>query len=533
MSESNSPAPPPADAGGGPAAATPPAAASATPVKRSLGTVFAAATLAVSFGLAVVIMVAPEKLGSLAPKALQAVSASGSEDAKLQPTAPGDIVLEPEQERALDVRTVKALFQRGDHPIALGGRVSLDLEKTSRIRPLYNVTVYQVHKRPGELVKKGDAILTVESTDLGTAKNNYLTQIANLEVAATTYRREALLRLRHATTDVDYENARSGFRQAAVALMAAREQCLLMGVRPQELEELRHELYSEVLSLAKPLSNTSDPEHGEPGVTSMAARPDGASAGSASPWEGMIDMLAPSPDAAAIPSTCLVLKPATDPEREHDALVALAEISKRFASPRLKNEEDGRRRARYTIRTPIDGVVVSKDAAKGEFVDPSQVIVTVADTSDVWINLDVYQQQIASVESGARVDVTTPAYPERTFSGTISYVAAAVDDATHTLRARVEVANPDGLLKSGLVARCVVHSIDHEPRVEVPKEAILDDGGRTWAIVRKSPGHYERREVKLGLKTDTVVHVDQGLQAGDDVVLQGNLFIHSTIPLGD
>lgn len=151
----------------------------------------------------------------------------------------------------LPVDELAALLQRGDHPITIGGRMSLDLEKTARIRPLFNVTVFQVHKRPGETVRKGDNILTVESTDLGTAKNNYLTQIANLEVAATTYRREALLRMRHATTDVDYENARSAFRQAAVALMAAREQCMLMGVRPQELEELRGELYSEVLNFAR------------------------------------------------------------------------------------------------------------------------------------------------------------------------------------------------------------------------------------------------------------------------------------------
>jgi len=500
---------------------TTPAPRPESAAKRAGSFAFAATILAVSLGFAITLMVAPEKFGSLLPKALQPLSASGSDNVKSEAAKlpPGEIALEPEQERALEVRTIAAVSTRGDHPITLGGRISLDLEKTARIRPLFNVTVFKVWKHPGDPVKKGDEILTVESTDLGTAKNNYLTAIASLEFAATTYRREALLRMRHATTDVDYENARSGFRQAAVQLMAAREQCLLMGVRPGELEDLRQELYAEVLKFAKPLEAPGD---------GPAESPLGYG-------EGLIELQAPSPDAAGIDSGSLVLRPASDAERKRDALLALAEISKRFASPRFKNEEDGRRRARYTIRAPIDGVIVSKDAAKGELVDPSQVIVTVADTSDVWINLDIYQQQIASIALGARVDVTTPAYPNVVFGGTISYLSAYVDDATHTLKARVQVDNSNGLLKSGLVAKCVVHAVDHDAAIEVPKEAILDDGGKTWAIIKKKgePGRYVRREVTLGLRTDTVVHVARGLDPGDEVVVEGNLFIHTSIPLGD
>jgi len=445
---------------------------------------------------------------------------------------PNEIVLEPEQEKALEVKLVKAVLERGDHPLTLGAKISLDLEKTARIRPLYNVVIYKVEKHAGERVKKDDVILTVESTDLGTAKNNYLTQIANLEVAATTYRREALLRVRHATTEVDYENARSSFRQAAVALIAAREQCLLMGLRPSELEDLRRELNDEITSWVLPESR-ADGKDPRPSVADIAET--SGNGRKASPWEldtALTENLPLADPGAPIGSDSLALRPPTDDERVRDARIALAEITKRFQS-KLKNEEDGRRRARYTIRAPLDGVVISKDAARGEFVDPSQVIATVADTSDVWINLDIYQQQIASVDMGARVDVTTPAYRDLTFSGTITFIADFVDDTTHTLRARVQVDNPKNLLKSGMVAKCVVHCVDHEPELELPKEAIIDDGGRTFAIVKTAPFHYVRREVKLGLKTDTVVHVEDGVKDGEEVVLEGNLYIHTTIPLGD
>lgn len=455
--------------------------------------------------------------------------------------APTEIAISADQEKALEVKTVKAVLQRGDHPLTIGGKISLDLEKTARIRPLYNVTIYRVHKHAGEHVKKDDEILTVESTDLGTAKNNYLQAIANLEVAATTYRREALLRLHRATTDVDYENARSAFRQAAVALMGAREQCLLMGLRPFELEELRKELNGEVLSFARPRIEIPKGDavktDGPVADGSLIATTNKLEGSGSSPWEvdpNLIDLRAPEPDAAGIDtSTYMALRMPTEEERQHDALIALAEISKRFASPKFKSSEDGRRRARYTIRSPRDGVLISKDAAQGEFVDPSQVIATVADTSDVWINLDIYQQQIASVKLGAKVDVTTPAYPDMTFSGTITFLSRVVDDTTHTLRARVEVDNAQDLLVSGLVAKCVVHCIDKDAKVEVPKEAVLDDSGAHFVMVKLSPGRYERRSVQLGLKTDTVVHVEEGLKDGDEVVLEGNLYIHTTVPLGD
>jgi multidrug efflux pump subunit AcrA (membrane-fusion protein) len=408
---------------------------------------------------------------------------------------PSEIQLTPAQERALDVKTVRAARRAGDHPLVTGGKVSLDLERTARVRPLLNSIIFEVKKHAGDAVKKGDELLVVESTDLGDAKNNYLTALANLEVAAETYRREALIRVGQGTTETDYHNARAAFRNGTIAAEAAREKCLLLGVSGRELEELEAEM---------PLASGLTGGHGE-------VQDSGAA---------------------------LTISPPDQKTREEDARAALREISRRRVHRTPVDEEDTRRRARYTIRAPIDGILIAKDAARGEFVDPSQVIATVSDVSQVWINLDVYQSDIPKVRIGALVDVTTPAYPDTAFVGSVTFLSETVDDTTHALKARVVVDNTKHLLKSGMAARTVVHCADlvetgELAPIELPPSAIIHEGQETYVIIRTGPGHFARRKVALGLEAEDAVHVDSGVAENDEVVLEGNLFIHTEIPLGD
>jgi RND family efflux transporter MFP subunit len=161
------------------------------------------------------------------------------------------------------------------------------------------------------------------------------------------------------------------------------------------------------------------------------------------------------------------------------------------------------------------------------------VIATVSDDSRLWINLDVYQNDIAKVGIGAQVDVTTPAYANLAFVGSVTFIAESVDETTHTLKARIVLDNSRRLLKSGMAAKTVVHCVDERPRIELPPDAIVRDAGETFVILRLGRGRYRRRRVKLGLEAEDAVHVDEGLSGGEQVVLEGNLFIHTAIPLGD
>jgi cobalt-zinc-cadmium efflux system membrane fusion protein len=416
-------------------------------------------------------------------------------EAPRKPAAANEVWLDEEQEKALAVRVETVEKKKGDHPIVTGGKVSLDIEHTARVRPLLSSIIYEVKKRAGDEVRKGDELLVVESTDLGDVKNNYLTALANLEVAAETYKREALLRLGRATTETDYHNARAAFRTAAVACEAAREKCLLLGVRPNEIEDLEREL---------PLSAGPVVVETEPGEVLRFVPPD-------------------------------------DKQREQDARAALDEVKKRRLHSTPQTDEDTRRRARYTIRAPIDGTLLTRDAARGELVDPSQVIATVSDLSQVWINLDVYQKDIGKVRIGAGVSIATPTYPDVAFTGSVTFLSESVDDTTHTLKARVVVDNSRRLLKSGMAAKTTIHCIDEEAGIELPPESIVRDGEGTFVVLRretKTEGgaaktRYEKCRVKLGLEAEDAVHVVEGLAEGESVVLEGNVFIYTQVPLGD
>lgn len=416
-------------------------------------------------------------------------------EAPRKAAAGNEVWLDEEQEKALAIRVQTAEKKKGDHPIVTGGKVSVDIEHTARVRPLLSSIIYEVKKRAGDEVRKGDELLVVESTDLGDAKNNYLTALANLEVAAETYKREALLRLGRATTETDYHNARAAFRTAAVACESAREKCLLLGVRPNEIEDLEREL---------PLSAGPTVFETEPGEVLRFVPPD-------------------------------------DKQREQDARAALDETRKRRLLRKTPAEEDTRRRARYTIRAPIDGTLLTRDAARGELVDPSQVIATVSDLSQVWINLDVYQKDIGKVRIGAGVSVSTPTYTDVAFTGSVAFLSESVDDTTHTLKARVVVDNSKRLLKSGMAAKTTIHCVDEEPEIELPPESIVRDGEGTFVVVKRETRaeggtrrtRYEKRPVKLGLEAEDAVHVAEGLSEGETVVLEGNVFIYTQVPLGD
>jgi cobalt-zinc-cadmium efflux system membrane fusion protein len=373
---------------------------------------------------------------------------------------PGETTLTEEQERALDVKCKVVRAKRGDHPLQTGGKVSLDLDHTVRVRTLVTSVLTEVCKHPGELVAKDDPLFVLESTDLGDARNAYRTARAMLEVAAKTYAREASLRAKRATTESDFLAAFAGFRTASITAEAALQKCLLLGVSPQDLDTLEERC------------------------------------------EGAADA-----DAA---------------EKE------IARVLGRGA-----RAADGRRGARYTIRAPIDGVLISRDVARGELVDPSQVLATISDLSHVWVQADIYPRDLARVRAGAAVEVTTPSYPDTAAVGSISYLADVFDDTTHAIRARVAVPNDGRLLKNGMAAKVLIHCPDDTEKLEVPPGAIVREGEKPYVIVRTAPGRYARRSVKLGLEARDAVHVDDGLAPGDEVVVGGNVFIHAKIPFGD
>ncbi len=163
-------------------------------------------------------------------------------------------------------------------------------------------------------------------------------------------------------------------------------------------------------------------------------------------------------------------------------------------------------------------------------------IYTIADLSQVWVQLDAYESDLRWVHPGQEVEFSAEAYPGESFKGEIAFIDPMVNPRTRTARVRVNLANPGGKLKPEMFVRAVVQAeLDPEAGEEnplvIPASAPLITGKRAVVYVEKEPGLYEGREVILGSRAGDYYVVEDGLHEGERVVSRGNFKIDSAIQI--
>jgi RND family efflux transporter MFP subunit len=178
-----------------------------------------------------------------------------------------------------------------------------------------------------------------------------------------------------------------------------------------------------------------------------------------------------------------------------------------------------------TFRAPVSGVVTEKKAVQGMRFMPGDALYQVTDLGAVWVIADVFEQDIGAVRMGSRAAVRLGAYPEKTFSGTITYIYPTLKAETRTVPVRIELANPGQLLKPAMFAQVELPAGDSRPVLAVPDSAVLDSGTRRIVLVQAGEGRFEPREVKTGARGDNYVQVLEGVREGEQVVVSANFLI--------
>jgi len=183
------------------------------------------------------------------------------------------------------------------------------------------------------------------------------------------------------------------------------------------------------------------------------------------------------------------------------------------------------------VTSPISGSVIERAATQGEVVSPDKTLFTVADLSKLWVIIDIYEKDLGRVRAGTAVKVSTTAYAEKGFPGTISYFGEVMDEKTRTVKARVVVENANRLLKPGMFATVTIDakSAQTQKAILVPDEAVLMDGEERFVFVRTGPDTFEKKEIKPGRIFGKRVEVVEGLVAGDQVVVQGAFTLKSEL----
>jgi len=220
------------------------------------------------------------------------------------------------------------------------------------------------------------------------------------------------------------------------------------------------------------------------------------------------------------------------PEETRNAMQRLAEASlARMRNWDLPDDQvaslarGGEVRRTVTFRSPVSGVVTERKALQGMRFMPGDSLYQVTDLSAVWVIADVFEQDLALVRTGSTAKLAINAYPERTFTGRVSYVYPTLTAETRTIPVRIELSNPGGTLKPGMYASVELTGAGRRNVLAVPSSAIIDSGVRQIVIVQNAEGRFAAREVKLGMRADDRVEVMEGVKEGEAVVTAANFLI--------
>jgi membrane fusion protein, copper/silver efflux system len=184
-------------------------------------------------------------------------------------------------------------------------------------------------------------------------------------------------------------------------------------------------------------------------------------------------------------------------------------------------------RRSVVLRAPRDGVVTEKTARVGLRFMPGDALYQITDLTSVWLIGSVFEQDLALVRPGAQVTATVVAYPGKAFKGTVTFISPMLQPETRTAQVRVELANPDGLLKPAMYGSIELAAGPATPRLAVPDAAILDTGTRQLVLVDRGGGEFEPRTVRLGVHADGYTEILDGVAEREAVVVNGNFLIDS------
>lgn len=189
-------------------------------------------------------------------------------------------------------------------------------------------------------------------------------------------------------------------------------------------------------------------------------------------------------------------------------------------------QRTGEPRDTLILRSPIQGRVLERKVYEGSFVEPAEELYSIADLSVVWLQAKIYEFELPHIEIGQPVTVTTASAPNEPFQGKVTFVEPIVQEATRTVKVRVEIDNSQERLKPGMYADLTFEH-DMGEGLLVPESAVLRTGERAVCFRSLPGGKFEPVEVKLGGRFGDNYEILSGLQDGEKLVVSAGFLIDS------
>jgi RND family efflux transporter MFP subunit len=210
-------------------------------------------------------------------------------------------------------------------------------------------------------------------------------------------------------------------------------------------------------------------------------------------------------------------------------LDAASERLKQWGVPQqeiARLESTGQVQQELEFDSPVSGYITERNALPSVAVQPDMRLFTVADLSSVWVQAQVFQNDLGRIKVGDPAMLTVSTFPGRTFRGRVEFIYPQLDTDTRTAKVRIVSANSDQQLKPGMFVN-VALKVPLGSQLVIPASGVLQSGSRQIAFVERSDGYLEPREVELGTRVGDDFMVTKGLQAGEQIVTSANFLIDS------
>jgi RND family efflux transporter MFP subunit len=187
-------------------------------------------------------------------------------------------------------------------------------------------------------------------------------------------------------------------------------------------------------------------------------------------------------------------------------------------------EKTGKPTKVTTLYAPASGFVITRNAFPKQRIMPETDLYSIVDLSDVWVIADLYEYEAPEVKPGQTVRVSLTYFPTRSYTGKVTYIYPQLDNATRTVKARIEIPNPKLDLKPDMYAN-VELKINYGRQIVAPKEAVLDSGSEKVVFVALEGGYFAPRKIEAGATVDGKVIITAGLKPGERIVTSANFLI--------
>lgn len=185
----------------------------------------------------------------------------------------------------------------------------------------------------------------------------------------------------------------------------------------------------------------------------------------------------------------------------------------------------------YAIKSPINGFVIEKNVTQNMQLrsDNNKSLFTIADLSNVWAMINIYESDISRVKAGDEVSLFTLSYPDKVFKGKIEKLYNQVDQDSKVMNARVVIPNPGFLLKPGMLGTVKVSANSAIDLPVLNSRAVIFDENKNYVLVLGKDHKVRIREIEIGRKTADKTYISKGVQAGDRIIASKQVFLFESL----